>query len=508
MPCPVYKIDSNVTGLRFAEEECLKQLPVTPIWRALEPNTYSDFGGSITTVARAPIKQSRGRAKGVTTDLEASGGFNQDLTYHNTVRLMQGFLFADAREKKTTQPINGDAAIVITGVTTTDDRYAAASGLGTFKVGSLILASGFTNAANNGLKVVDEINAAYVGVSSNLTDEVAPPADAQIETVGYQFAAGDNDITLNGSLVRLTSAAVDFTTLGLVAGEWIFIGGDGAGSYFTNNRGFARISAITAGYLEFDKTDWEGAAEDGAAVTLQVFFGGVIKNEDDPDLIVRRTYQLERTLGQDEDGTMSEYLVGAVANELTLNVPQAEKATVDFSFMACDHEARTGLEGVKSGTRVGVVEGDAFNTSSDVLRIRLGSVDATDAYVTPLFAFASDLSLTIQNNASGAKAIGTLGSFEVNIGSFDVGGSLTAYFASVAGVQAVRNNEDITLDVILVKSNLGLLFDIPLLSLGNGRLNVEKDQPITIPLDTTAAESSFGHTLMFQYFPYLPNAAA
>jgi len=56
----------------------------------------------------------------------------------------------------------------------------------------------------------------------------------------------------------------------------------------------------------------------------------------------------------------------------------------------------------------------------------------------------------------------------------------------------------------LQKSGYAILFDIPLLSLGDGRLSVEQDQPITLPLELMAAESSFGHTLLFQYFPYLP----
>lgn len=579
--CPSNKIDSNITGLRYAVERCLGQLPPAPIWLALEPNSYSDFGSTITTVARNPINPSRQRRKGVVTDLEASGGFNQDVTFDNTNALYQGFLFAQARERGTTKSLafgdlnvvdvdglNGEysfnnakvnaAAIVGAGagyrvgdllsVTGTAQRAArlyvsAVSGSGavtavavddagvyatlpanpvvvtggagagatfnltagsvkTFRVGDVVLAQGFANDANNGLKVVDTYVSGTIGVAEVIVDEAAPGAGASLQTVGYRFDAEDLSITMNGLLPRLTNeAAVDFTTLGFIPGEWLYIEG------LTNNVGFARISAITANYLEFDKTDWTPAAEVETGVTVTLFLGTIIRNENDPTLIKRYSYQFERTLGNDVDGPMSEYLIGAVASELTLNVPQAEKVTVDVTFMGIDGEPRTGLQGLKAGSRPVLPLSDAFNTSSDFSRIKIASVSDTDPTPRPLFAFATDLTLTISNNVSANKAIGRLGAIDITVGTFEVGGSVTAYFADMAAVQAVRNNEDITMDFIVVKANTGLLFDIPLLALGNGRLAVEQDQPITLPLDTSAAESKFGNTLLIQIFPYLPNSA-
>lgn len=512
--CPKYKIDSNSTGLRYAEEVCLKQLPTLaadgfdPTWIALEPNSYSDFGGQVNTVARNPINPSRQRKKGTVIDLEASGGFQQDLTFFNTTQLLQGFMFASLRQKKSTRPVNGTqyAPTSVTAGTKTI-LFPAGGGTG-FVAGQQVMLEGFTNAGNNGLKTVASSTSTTVVTVESLVDEASPPATASVSVIGYSAAAGTLSIAMNGSLVRLVSTAgVNFTTLGLTEGEWIYIGGDATITGFDDNGGFARISDLAAGYLEFDKVEWPTPiAEVGGAKTIQLFFGNVLKNESDPELIVRRTYQLERTLGEDADGTMSEYLVGAVANELTLNAPQAEKVTVDMTFMACEHQARNGLTGVKDGTRVGVVEGDAFNTSNDFARIKLASV-SDDAAVLPLFNFATDLTLTVNNNASANKALGVLGAFDVTAGTFEVGGSLTAYFASAESVQAVRNNASITIDVIMVKNNQGVLYDVPLLTLGNGRLNVEQDQPITLPLDTNAAEGKFGHTLLWQFFPYLPNAA-
>lgn len=281
-----------------------------------------------------------------------------------------------------------------------------------------------------------------------------------------------------------------------------------ANTFGSVNKGFARISVIAATYLEFDKVSWTGAvADNGAGKLIRVFFGDVIRNETTPSLIKQRSYQLERTLGDDGGGIQSEYLVGAVANEFTLNVAQADKVTYDVTFVATDNETRTGAQGLKGGARPTLPDSAAFNTSSDITRIKLATVSATDPAPSPLFAFSTEMKLTIKNNVSPNKAVGVLGAFDTSVGTFEVGGSLTAYFATVAAAAAVRNNSDITIDFLLQKKNAALLFDIPLLSLGDGRLSVEQDQPITIPLETNAAESKFGNTLLFQSFAYLPDAA-
>lgn len=502
------KVDSNSTGLRYAEEASLKVLPGSPVWYPFEPNSYSDFGGQIATVARNPINQSRQRKKGVTTDLDASGGFTQDLTFGNTTRVLQGFFFADAREKFGTQKLNS-AAVVMTAITAAADDYTAAAGLAGVVSGDLVLAEGFGVSANNGIKTANGTSTGTaLSVSDSLLDEASPPAAAKLTLIGHQFAATDISIVMNGNLPRLTSAAVTMTTLPVIVGEWMFVGGDLTGEAFALNAPFfGRVAAIAATYIEFDKTSGTCVADAGTGKTIRVFYGSVIRNEPLPADIKRRTYQVERTLGADGSGTMSEYLVGAVANELTLNVAQADKVTIDLSFTAVDNEQRSGATGVKSGTRPSLVPENAYNTSSDFSRIKLSLVDATNAATTPLFAFATELTLSINNNVTPNKAVGVLGAFDTSAGTFEVSGNLTVYFADVAAVQAVRNNSDVTVDFVLVKDNKGILFDAPLIALGDGRLNVEQDQAITLPLETNAAESAFGYTLLFQYFPYLPTIA-
>lgn len=506
------KIDSNVTGLRFAEESAIRTLPGSPIWYPLEPNGYNDFGGQLSMVARNPINPSRQRKKGVITDLDASGGFGQDLTQNNLTRMMQGFLFADIREKVTNVPMNG-TAIPVSGVTSADDTYTFGSGTvgSSFATGDLLFASGFSQSANNGLKQVLSSTALTVVVDAGLVDEAAPAAAAKLQKVGVEFPVSTVDVDVSGSYPRLVRASgtQDYTTLGLIPGEWVFIGGDLAAERFATaaNNGFARVREVGVSYIEFDKTSATMLDETGTDLTVRLFFGNVIRNENNPALIKRRSYQLERTLGNDANGVMSEYLVGAVPSELSLNIQQADKVTADLSFVAVDHEQRNGTVGVKAGTRPSQVEAPAFNTSSDFSRIKMHIIEDGNPNPTPLFAYLTELTLTINNNVSPAKAVGVLGAFDINVGTFAVSGSVEAYFAEIAAVQAVRNNSDVTLDFCLVKDNAGIVFDVPLISLGDGRLNVEADNPIKLPLSTEAAEGVHGSTLLLNFFPYLPTLA-
>lgn len=515
MVCEIRKIDSNVSGLAFAEEECLKQLPDVidgsglgdaAVWFGLEPNSYSDFGGEPTTLARSPISQSRQNKKGVITDVEASGGFNIDFTQNNLTQLMQGFFFADARQQSGTKNLNF-VPVPVTAVTTTDDRYAADFSLNMFELGMLVKASGFTIPLNNGVKVVDEVNAAYIGVSSNLADET-PPVAAKLEAVGRQFAAGDISLTVTSGIPALESTVTDFTTMDeLFPGAWVFLGGDLVANRFANNVGFARVNIVEADRVVFDDTSWAPATESGAGKTIHMFFGITIKNESLPSLIKRRSYQIERTLGEDENGTQSQYLVGAVANELTLNIPEADKINADLTFIACDDQYRNGTESLKDGDRVASLGEDAFNTSSNVYRIKLSLNDPSTSNPSALFGYVTEANIAINNGVTPNKAIGVIGAFDTSAANFEVTGTMTAYFQTVEAVRAVRNNADIGLSMIATAKNAGFLFDIPLMTPGGGRIAVEKDAPITIPLENSGAENKFGHTMLYTNFPYLPNLA-
>lgn len=604
-------IDSNATGLRYAEEETPGVLPATPVWQPLEPNSYRDFGVDTKLVARNPINDSRSRKKGVVTDEDAGGGFSADLTQINLRDLLQGYFLADMRVKgldngplvggvagvtfTPTQYTAGDGSPdleftvsthgLLTGdgpfyfvegsgtlpgnvaedtqywiIKVDDDTFSVATSLanavagtavayssagtddatrlfhrresidGTneyvyvndssdYYVGALLYDTGYTTSANNGIKTVTAVAAGRLTVSEDLTTEAVAPAAAQALVVGVEYGTAELDVVVSGDLPVLTRASgtVDATAFGIVPGEWVYVGGDGAGEDFSNavNNGFKRVRSVAAAGITLDKADAAMTAETGTGLTVRLFFGRVLKNEA-ASLITKRSYQLERTLGAPDSASpaliQSEYIIRAAPSEVTLNIPSADKVTMDLSFVAADGETRTAATGVKSGTRPTLVEADAFNTSSDFKRIRLGLVSATDVAPTPLFAFAQELKFTINNNVTPNKAVGTLGAIEMSYGTFEVGGSITAYFADVTAVAAVKANSDITIDAIIVKDNAGIALDLPLIALGGGKPDVQQDRAITIPLDMQAAQASgvasgYDHTALMVFFDYLPDAA-
>jgi hypothetical protein len=508
----VNKIDSNITGLAYAEEASLGVLE-TPTWKRLEPNSYNDFGGEVTTVAPNPINPSRQRKKGTVTDLDASGGFNHNLTFYNLQDLLQGIFFADLRAKGT-EAVTAAAE----GEDTDPDTYAVADTDG-FLEGSLIKGFNFTNSANNGLNVVTDVTTdTSIGVAQGqLVAEGSPPSTARIQVVGFRSASGDIDVDASGDLPKLTSTTLDFTTLGLVVGQWIFVGGDLTANKFATagNNGFKRIRAIATNALTLDKSAIAMSTEANTSLLIDIYFGDVLRNESGTS-IKRRSYTVERTLGAPDDANsvqiQSEYLKGAIPNEFTINIPTANLVNCDLTFLAIDHQQRLGSDGPLQSSVVSPQRAEVYNTSSDFSRIKMAIVDDANEAPTALFAFITEAALTINNNLSANKAVGTLGAFDVTAGTFQVSGSVTAYFGNVTAVQAVRNNSDVTLDMAIVKDNQGMVIDIPLISLGDGRLNVEQDQPITLPLNMDAATAEdvatgMDHTVLLTFFGYLPDAA-
>lgn len=497
------QVSTNEVALSYVEETSLGVAPASPAWKLLEPNTIGALGAEITTVPREPITKDRQRKKGTTTDLDSTVEFEADLTLDHFVDFSEAFVHAVFNG-----PVNfsDEDTDQVTAVTATDDYTVGANGA--LAQDTLIFAQGFTNSANNGLKEVAlGSTATAIEVEETLVVEAAPPSTAELSVAGFRTAAGDLDVdTVSAGVVTLSSTALDFTTLNLTVGQMLYFGGAASINKFltnpTANVGYARLVTIAANQITIDKTDQAWIVEANTAQLVDIYFGRFLRNVaiDDADFI-ERSYHFEAQY-PDLGGigiTEFEYAKGNRANEMTLNLPLTDKATVGFAFVGTDTDVPTATR--KSGsTDINPSKDVAFNTSADIARLRIQQTDET--IITTFF---KSITLTLNNNVSPEKVLAQLGAAFMNTGNFFVDIESQVLFTDKSVPTAIRNNETLTMDFVIKNDNGAIAFDFPSLTLGGG----DKEFPVneTVLMNATGQafeDSILGTSIGIALFPFVP----
>lgn len=494
------RVLTNNISLAYSIEAAFGVLNTSGEWKLLEPNDISTFGATITTVARNPISKTRQRRKGTVTDLDSAAEFEHDLTKEVFIDFIEGFVFANFQ--------GFELAGRPTAVSATE--FTVPSGT-VAEVDQLVYGRGFPDAANNGLHVVNgSPSATTVPVSTSLTIDAAVPTEqnATLEFAGRRGTLSDLDLDVTAGVGTLTSAAAeDFTTWGLELGQLIHIGGlttanqfDSAGSGMV---GYGRITAITATTIVMDKLSSTLATDDGSGDTVDILFGRFLKNvaTDDADFI-ERSYQFEAALPNLGAGATDryEYSLGNLANTMAISLPLADKAGVTFGFIGTDTQVPTASRATGADTPTVTRQSGAFNTSADILRLRVQQVDETG--LTTCF---KDVTLTLNNNVSPEKCLGTLGALFMNTGNFEVDLEGQILFTDEAVASAVRDNETVTMDLLLKNDDGAIGIDIPSLTLGGG----DKEFPVNESVLMNLAGAAFGDDTLdtsigISMFPIVP----
>lgn len=499
-------IPSNSTSLYKARETVPGAIPQSATWYEKEPNEYGDMGSTYNKVGRQPINASRQVGKRTVVGYDANAGYTSDMTPSNLMQEIEEFCFANARRKK---------ELAVTAVTATG--YEVGTDGDEFAAGTLIFVSGCTNPANNGLHVVGNGSAVDEVVAAGTVAEAG--VTAKLVEVGFEFAAGDASVVIVNGRAGIAATAKSLTDFGLIPGEVVYLGGDGIAYSFANQncRGYARVFSVTDDQIIFDKTDAQFAVDNGAGKTVRLFFGRVVKNEAEGALQKTFTSSFRRSLGvantDAPNVVQSQVITGCTANELTITLPEEEKLTCDVAYMGreellFDNDALVDA----TGEIRPVTEADAFNSTRDLVRMNMFVINPNKT-LSPIFAAFTEGELNINNNNSNRKALGHFGTYDVTPGTFEVSGSLTAYFTSVDELRAVKENKDITLLCALYSNNAGVAIDIPLLDISTDGLAVELNEPITMPIDKMASRgrkynANMDHTILFVFFDYLPAVAA
>jgi hypothetical protein len=522
------RVLTNNTSLRVAIESSIGQLPGSPLWTIVEFDTIGAYGAIITTVVRRPISVDRGRKKGTVTDLDSTVEYETDLTVDAFTLFAEGFVFAEyANSEFNLRSGTGTLpppAVAAGGVFTIDAASALLAGKMQWVAAgpqTLVFANGYTG-VNNGLHVLAADVAATdtsVDVTTVLVDET-PATNATLEVAGLR--TDDLTLTISGSTATLVSAAdVDWTTTGLQVGQFIHIGSpDSTGAVqnaYDNTGtddvyGYARITAITTTTLSLDKLDvnLSAAGSPYAPETVDVMFGRFLRNvpvtaDADDTRYLERTFQFEVAypdlggVGTDE----YEYAIGNFVNEVTLNLPLTDKATVGFGFIGTNADDITGTRKTNAANAVSPLKTVAFNTSTDIVSI------TTDVISLVSDVCFKSLTITLLNNVSPEKCLGTLGAVFVNAGLFEVNIEGQLLFTNKSIINAIKNNTTVTFLAILQNQNGAIALDIPELTLGGGGREFPVDQSVLVNITGASYTSTtYGYDIGVSLFPAVAGTVA
>lgn len=332
---------------------------------------------------------------------------------------------------------------------------------------------------------------------------VADEENATFELAGYRGATGDIQIDASGDII---SSTLDFTTLGLTVGQSIWLGGSATANKFatTADNGFGRIAAIAAHKLTMEKRTQAWTVDNGSGKNIYLLFGRFIRNvaNDDADY-EERFFQFEATFpGLGAAGASRyQYANGHSCNQMTFDIPVADKATFSFGFVGLLAEDFVSSQKTNAADARLPVGTTAFNTSQDVARLRVQDVDENG-----LTTDFKSLRVSINNNVTPEKVIGHVGANSTNFGTFGIDISGTILFTSEDVIDAISNNTTVGFDFSLRNGDGGFLLDIPSMTLGDGRLDFPANQSVTVNLTGGAhRDETLGTSLSISIFPYLPS---
>jgi hypothetical protein len=464
--------DSNRLRLAYVEETTLGVTPASPQMRTIRA-TGESLNHDIQTTESKEIRSDRQTADLMQVGAVNSGALNFELSFPAARTWLADFLrYALFASAWSSQPEHHNAAAdsAITDAGTAADTYVVASGGGIYGTAHLVRASGFANAANNQLfRVASSTGTTVVGSGLGLAAETAPPAGARLKVVGFEGAAGDIQATSTG----LASTVLDFTTFGLVPGQWLKIGGAAAGQAFATaaDNDWVRVVTVAPQAIQLDHRPIGWSADNGAGKTLRVFLGDVLRNG-----ATKRGV----TLGKGFlDLATPEYLAyrGMVVAQMSLQVGAKEVVTGSFSFMGLSHAAGT--------TQLGMPEaaGSAgvMTASANVGRIAEGGA----ALGTP--NFVKSVAFDLQNNLREIDAVGTLGLVDVGVGKLGLTGRMSTYFGSTALYQKYLGGAETSLMLRLQKNGQAIVVTLPRVKFEKGTVVAQgENQDVMADLDFRA----------------------
>lgn len=476
---------TNRGRVALIKEVTLGTTPTTPRFR-VQRVTSSDLAGTPQTGLSGELISDRQVGDLPLLGLQVGGSLGFEVSKAALEDTIESAMFANfvrQAERRNDRGTTEVTAVSATAYTTTGGTA--------FAPNQVILAEGFTNAANNGVFVAGAGSTATNVARAGMTIEASPPTTARLKVIGFQ-APTAADIQAAISPNRLTATTTNFVTLGLVPGMWVKLGtalaADATSFAVQSMNGWARVSTVAAGALGLDRVPPGFVADAAAGKTLRVYTGDYVRNGVTPIGFTIEQANLDLTPVE------YQFFRGMVVNQFDLNLQAQAILTGSAQYVGMAYG--TAQAAIAGSVYEATPTGDVLNTSANVAQISEGG-----AVIAQNYALA--LTVSINNNLRGLPAIGFVGSIGVGAGRSIVSGQVTAYFDNSTLLAKVVNNTETALDFITRDAaGNGIVVDMPRVKYTTGGAPLPgTDQDVTVQLGYQALRHpTLGYQIHLQKF--------
>lgn len=496
--------DSNNTELTYARQVGFKAgLPPAPDWRIVERSDISAFGNTISKTEPTRISRNRNARRKKVTAIDSTVEYAAPMDFDGLLEFGQGF----AMGKAVGSAILVGGSATTTGVTV---EPVGAPVAGQFVSGqTLIEVKGYKNDDNNGLKVLSGAVAAAgteIPLAGGLAVE-AKPNDRRIDVyvAGRRFPAGGLSVDADGNLTTPAGTGVDLTTLGIIEGQAIYVGGFDAVNQFSEeeNAGFAIVSEIETNKITLIKRDQDYVAEAGAGIQVDILYGPYIRNYSrDNANFIRNYYTFALKTVFEDPGvpTTYEYAKDNACDSISIEASTDGFVSLTFGFLGTitDNPSTTAAAGLGNAAPLNATE--EFSTSTDLIRLSIDDLDETG-----ILTDWDSLTLTVANGLSARKVMGQVEAAQINIGQLAVTTEGTALFTNADVIERIRCDKVLSLRLPFWNDDGGVYFHIPQLTLEGGNRSYPENESVTIASTGTAFHEDIdGSTIELTLFPALP----
>jgi hypothetical protein len=487
--------------------EVLGQLGVAPAagWRTMQPDQdqINDFYRDIKTVQPSPISVERQEQAPIIVDADAMPKLGMDLTRDLVNQVGEGIVLAKARHSGGT----GQSLFVPTARTAAAYTVAAA---GALQSRTLVHADGWLNPANNGLFLVGPASA------NNAIDVAGGVAEtpvgylATVEVAGYRGQPGAIGLDVNGHLT--SDGTVDFTTLGLTPGQFVYVSGvPGSAFAFANAgyNGFAQVSAtqpITPALLPLRRRAWTvGPADPGAGKTIDLYFCRWLRNVSTvhPDY-QEQAYHLELSMSSIGPAGATEYVYaqGQMIGTFGVNAASASLVKATLSLIGTDvTDPSVNRAGGAAAAPVPLLTDRFTPVNEPYLSVTNAATEAS------VCTDVTSWSLTFANGITGQKQHGKIGPKRLVVGKVHAELTLEIVVTQDDAIKACSANTTLSFGAGLRNTNGGVFFDVPSLKLTGAVPKFPANGVVTLsPKGGPFIDAVGRYTFGMSVFSYLPAA--